>query len=355
MAVSRATSRSTRGRRLLRHAPHRARRTRGDARARGRAAVVGERAAAADVGGLRGGAGRAGDELPHAAPRLRQPSGDEGRAARGGGAGAWERRLPHGVEALPAARTGPRPRRCTGHRVRYRCQGGDGEGRRGAAGRMGTSPVTLARLRVRPRSGGSSRWMRGTVRPARRPREGRHCQPGPALALGASTRSHRMSVRDARGRCGQDRLLPESSPCGRGGPGIPSEGRAEAAYARGDQFVKRRRLMGDWAAFLGRAPGRPRSGRRRRRRRPGRARGAGPAAPASPGAPTRYWVRTDEQGTDTTASACTRRSPRTRPEKSSGARRGASGSGAAAGPRAGGRLARSRPVDDATRGRHMGV
>ena len=31
--------------------------------------------------------------------------------------------------------------------------------------------------------------------------------------------------------------------------------KAEAAYARGDLFVKRRRLMEDWAEFLAKAPG----------------------------------------------------------------------------------------------------
>ena len=31
--------------------------------------------------------------------------------------------------------------------------------------------------------------------------------------------------------------------------------KAEAAYARGDLFVKRRKLMEDWAAFLAKAPG----------------------------------------------------------------------------------------------------
>jgi hypothetical protein len=30
--------------------------------------------------------------------------------------------------------------------------------------------------------------------------------------------------------------------------------KAEAAYARGDLFTKRRRLMDDWAAFLASAP-----------------------------------------------------------------------------------------------------
>jgi Phage integrase central domain/Arm DNA-binding domain len=34
---------------------------------------------------------------------------------------------------------------------------------------------------------------------------------------------------------------------------VPAE--AEAAYARGDLFVKRRKLMEDWAAFLAKAPG----------------------------------------------------------------------------------------------------
>jgi hypothetical protein len=31
--------------------------------------------------------------------------------------------------------------------------------------------------------------------------------------------------------------------------------KAEAAYARGDLFQKRRRLMEDWAAYLGTVPG----------------------------------------------------------------------------------------------------
>ena len=31
--------------------------------------------------------------------------------------------------------------------------------------------------------------------------------------------------------------------------------KAEAAYARGDLFTKRRKLMEDWAAFLARLPG----------------------------------------------------------------------------------------------------
>ena len=31
--------------------------------------------------------------------------------------------------------------------------------------------------------------------------------------------------------------------------------KAEAAYARGDLFVKRRKLMEDWAAFLAKVPG----------------------------------------------------------------------------------------------------